>query len=456
MRTRTQNTLLSSVLCLAGATTVGLACGPNPPITGNTGGAGGTGAADWCAVSKIMQDSCDHCHGVVPTAGAPMSLVTHADLTATRNGRRVYDLVLERVRHTNAALRMPQGAPALPADQINTIQSWVTAGAPGPAAQCTGGGTGGTGGTGGKPPDPDVDADWPCNGRRVRFTAHQLGSTAKLRIPNPTIDNYICMNFDSKFEPGEVATYIRPIADDKRVIHHFILFGFGAPGGADGSHTPACVSPNIAGVQVGGWAPGGGGGIFESDVGLRLGYPYLQLQLHYNNTLYNDAADASGIELCLTKEPRPNIAGVITLGTDNVSIPPGGQNVTNGSVCRNLSKTGRPITIIGTSPHMHQIGSHFVTQHAGNPDLINIPDGKWVFDQQIQYPVLPRRVVQPNQALTTRCSYDNPSFAPVGFGTATTAEMCYNFITAYPIDEAFIRCGTGITFLFDNGPAGPL
>jgi hypothetical protein len=454
MRSKQKSSLRHAAFGLTGLTGLVLACGPNPPISTGTGGAGagGTGSADWCAVSKIMQDSCTRCHGTVPSFGAPMSLVTHADLTATRNGRRVYDLVLERVRETNVARRMPQGAPALPADQINAIQGWVNGGAPGPAAQCQGG-TGGTGGGTGRPPDPDNDADWPCNGRRVRFAAHQAFSTAKLPIPAGTRDNYVCMNFDSKFQPGEIATYIRPIADDKRVIHHFILFGQSAPGGADGSHTPACVTPNIAGVQVGGWAPGGGGGIFESDVGLRLGYPYLQLQLHYNNENVIGSSDASGIEMCLTTERRPNIAGVITLGTDNVSIPAGAQNHANGSTCMNLSKSGRPITIIGTSPHMHQIGSHFRTTHAGNPDLINVPDNTWVFDQQIQHPVLPRRVVQPNQALATTCYYDNPRPTGVSFGTATTAEMCYNFITAYPIDEAFIRCGTGITFLFDNGPA---
>jgi hypothetical protein len=438
---------------LTGLTGLVLACGPNPPITGTTGGTGGQGSADWCALSKIMEQNCTRCHGTTPTAGAPISLVTHADLTATRNGRRVYDLVLERVRSTNAATRMPQGAPALPADQINTIQAWVNGGTPGPATQCQGGGTGGTGGTGWRPPDPDNDADWPCNGRRVRFAAHEAFSTAKLPIPAGTIDNYVCMNFDSKFEPGEIATYIRPIADDKRVIHHFILFGFSGPGGADGSHTPNCFTPNVGGVQVGGWAPGGGGGIFEPDVGLRLGYPYLQLQLHYNNENVVGSSDASGIEMCLTKEPRPNIAGVITLGTDNIRIPPGVLNHASGSTCSNLSKSGRPITIVGTSPHMHQIGSHFTTTHADNPDLINIPDNAWVFDQQIQHPVLPRRVVQPNQALTTTCYYDNTGFLSVGFGAQTRDEMCYNFITAYPIDEAFIRCGTGITFLVDNGPA---
>lgn len=30
---------------------------------------------------------------------------------------------------------------------------------------------------------------------------------------------------------------------------------------------------------------------------------------------------------------------------------------------------------------------------------------------------------------------------PVGFGPATTDEMCYDFLIAYPYDRAVTRCG---------------
>jgi hypothetical protein len=235
------------------------------------------------------------------------------------------------------------------------------------------------------------------------------------------------------------------LVDDTRVIHHFILFGQAGPGGADGSISEACVTPNLFGTQVGGWAPGGGGGIFPEDVGMKLDYPYLQLQVHYNNSKYNDGADASGLEFCVTTAPKPHIAGVVTLGIDSFSIPANARNYPITGTCANVSASGRPITLIGTSPHMHVIGDSFTTTHAGHPNLIDIAPGHWAFDQQIQYPV-DRRVVMPGEALVTTCRYNNPNGYAVGFGTKTTDEMCFNFVTAYPIDETVKKCGQGITF----------
>lgn len=437
----THKTILrNSTIALVGAGALVLACGPTLPI--GTGGTGGTGSgADWCAVSAILQQNCSQCHGATPQFGAPMSLVTVADMTATIHGIKVYDDVVTRIQATDAS-RMPYNAPPLSAQQIATIKAWVAAGTPGPSGQCSGG-TGGSGGSGGTP-DPMNDADWPCNnGRKVKLTAHAAGSTARFSVPNPTVDRYVCMNFNSPFRPGETATYIRPMPDNTSVIHHFILFGQAAPGGADGSITEGCVTPNLVGTQVGGWAPGGGGGIFPDDVGMKLSYPYLQLQLHYNNNTVNNATDASGIEFCATTAPKPNVAGVVTLGIDSFSIPASAQNYPITGTCGNLSASGRPITIIGTSPHMHVIGSAFKTTHAGHPDLIDLDH--WAFDSQIQYPV-DRRVVNPGEALVTTCYYNNPHPYAVSFGTKTTDEMCFNFITAYPIDEAVNKCGQGITF----------
>jgi hypothetical protein len=448
MQSKYDTILRSSLLGLAGVGSLLIACGPPPPTTTGAGGSGGSTGAAWCDVSKILQTNCSNCHGATPQFGAPMSLVTVADLTATRNGVKVFTSVLDRIQRTDAS-RMPYNAPPLPSQDIDTIKNWVSAGTPGPIGQCSSG-TGGTGGTG-YVPDPANDADWPCpNGRKVRLTSHNAFSTAKFTVPNPTDNRYICANFNTPFRPGETATYIRPLVDDKRVIHHFILFGQATAGGADGSISEACVTPNLFGTQVGGWAPGGGGGIFPDDVGMKLDYPYLQLQVHYNNGVngspgYNDAADASGLEFCATTQPKPNVAGVVTLGVDSFSIPAGAQNYPIVGSCPNLSRTGNPITIIGTSPHMHVIGTSFTTTHAGHPNLIDILPGKWAFDSQIQYPV-DRRVVMPNEALTTTCRYNNPNPYAVNFGTKTTDEMCFNFITAYPIDETNKKCGQGITF----------
>jgi hypothetical protein len=103
-----------------------------------------------------------------------------------------------------------------------------------------------------------------------------------------------------------------------------------------------------------------------------------------------------------------------------------------------------PITIVSALPHMHIIGSSFRTEHLGHADLTNLPPGSWDFDTQKTYVLNPRRVVQPGEILRTTCTYANPGTTPVVFGAATTDEMCYNFVTAYPYAKAKQKCGPPI------------
>jgi hypothetical protein len=66
--------------------------GGNPGQGSGTGGARGTGGAGMsdggsaaglpCDVQSVLSMRCGSCHGVVPAQGAPMSLVSYADLTA--------------------------------------------------------------------------------------------------------------------------------------------------------------------------------------------------------------------------------------------------------------------------------------------------------------------------------------------------------------------------------------
>jgi hypothetical protein len=72
-------------------------------------------------------------------------------------------------------------------------------------------------------------------------------------------------------------------------------------------------------------------------------------------------------------------------------------------------------------------------------DLSNIPLGSWNFDNQIHYPIT-RREVLPGDTLRTTCYYDNPSPSSVGFGTKTSDEMCYDFITVFPYAAANKHC----------------
>src|SRR6185295_7890176 len=102
-------------------------------------------------------------------------------------------------------------------------------------------------------------------------------------------------------------------------------------------------------------------------------------------------------------------------------------------------------TIIGSSPHMHKLGSGFTTEHIRSGQRLeyvsNVATGTWRFEGQVHYPhteLSPssggRIQVLPGDSLKTTCFYSNAGPA-VGFGTKTTDEMCYDFLVAYPIDQ---------------------
>jgi dopamine beta-monooxygenase len=128
---------------------------------------------------------------------------------------------------------------------------------------------------------------------------------------------------------------------------------------------------------------------------------------------------------------RPHTAGITFLGTELIGVPAGGKAEGWGT-CLNDS-TG-PVTIIGFSPHMHEIGIHMkseVTRARGGGSEV-VFDLPFQFDYQTNYTMNPPVVLQPGDSITSTCTWQNDSFATVGFGQSTKAEMCYQFALAYP------------------------
>jgi hypothetical protein len=80
---------------------------------------------------------------------------------------------------------------------------------------------------------------------------------------------------------------------------------------------------------------------------------------------------------------------------------------------------------------MHQLGTGLKTE-------VTFGDGKqmtlgpWPFDFNSQVSYATPFILRPGDSLTTTCEYNNTTNAAVATGTSTTAEMCYNFVTAYP------------------------
>jgi hypothetical protein len=122
---------------LAGAvTTVAIACAGPPPTSipglpeekSPSQEPGESGLP--CEVDALLESSCRSCHGKIPTAHAPISLVTYEDLAAPSSvdaSLTVAERSLQRMQSETAP--MPPGA-LLPAGEVAVLADWIAAGMP--------------------------------------------------------------------------------------------------------------------------------------------------------------------------------------------------------------------------------------------------------------------------------------------------------------------------------------
>lgn len=111
---------------------------PNPNNSNNNSNNNSTTATDLpCDVAAVLQSSCTSCHSNPPIGGAPMPLLSYADLTAKALSdptKTVAEMCVSRMQNTTTP--MPPGGGASATD-VTTIQNWITAGYP--QGTCTGG-----------------------------------------------------------------------------------------------------------------------------------------------------------------------------------------------------------------------------------------------------------------------------------------------------------------------------
>ena len=467
------------------------------PGNGTTGGTSTGVASIPCAVDTVVQSNCWTCHGATPIAGAPMSLMTLAQfqsnytpLTTTQlkgQTMKLYELARIRINHEMGTAAMPQGRAMAPAD-FDTLNSWLTMGAPAGTAcgagsagggntsgagtsSGTGSGTGtgtnsggtndsgtGTGGTGGTamgtggatagdgtgPSDQcNIDpttmqplvADASKNETCYEFQVHGTsGTTDTSKFTIQPGEDYAQYYYAIPWPANTVATRFGARYDNIAVLHHWLAFAEATPAQPAGG-----VVPNVTGTTlgesaelIGGWAIGGCNTVMPDDVGIKLpDSGEIMVQWHHFNSTGSAQQDGTAVQFCTAPaSSRAHIAGLTFLGTENMSIPPGQTGTATGSCINN---SGAPITIMGFTPHMHTIGVHMtsvVTKQGGAMETVF--DQPFVFDSQDNYMLHPPYVLQPGDTITSTCTFDNTTNGTVGFGQSTTQEMCYQFTLAYP------------------------
>jgi hypothetical protein len=396
-------------------------------------GAGQTGLP--CDVSRILHNDCQSCHSAPPAFGAPMPLVTYADTQApskTNPAEPVWQRMKARLHDSSSP--MPPTGPIPPAD-LATLDAWFGAGAPASNAAC-----GGEGDAGAPPSGADP---LPCPpSEQKTFLAHGSGPGGKFHVDQNGGNEFACFTWNSPFGTPTQATAFAPVIDDKRVVHHWILYAT-ATAQPDGQFGP-CNMP-VDATFVAGWAPGGTGTVLPPDVGQNLegkGGSFI-LQLHYWNVAgYSDANDASGVAMCTTTTLRPKAAAIVTLGTVNISIPPHTADYGTTSTCTDSAAS--EIHVILTSPHMHTHGASFKTDiwRGGSSTkvdtLVDVP--KWDFNNQAAHQV--DIVLEPGDVLHTQCHYANTGDSTITFGERTENEMCYNFLLVWPVSAITSSLGT--------------
>lgn len=383
-----------------------------------------------CEVAAILSAHCGECHAAPPAFGAPMSLVEIEDFlvpSVTDPARAVAELTLERVDDTERP--MPPDNSLSDEDKA-VLTDWIDAGMPpNEGAACED-----------EPDEPDepIGPDaLPCE-PAAEFRAFADGTqTEPFAVPDVD-DLYMCFVFDSPFGDITQGTAWAPDIDDERVVHHWLLLKTDNPDYVPGTAFPCGNDVTLETQMLMGWAPGTNNFVMPEEAGLELPAPgeRVVLQIHYNNTAgYDDALDQSGVVLCTTEEPRPNLASTLWLGTTEIEVPPGERVTTTGN-CNTGVRATEPFKMLLSWPHMHEFGEAIRTEiirgGTGDPEMLtDVPE--WNFENQVYYPYEPAIDVTPGDILRTSCEFHNDTDQTVTFGEGTGDEMCFDFALVYPI-----------------------
>lgn len=413
----------------------------------------------WCDALEVLRDECQECHAEGAENPAPMPLEAYADLTAdavSDPSKKVYELVGVRIHDKQRP--MPEAPRKLSAAQLDALDAWIANGAKvGSDPTCTkassGGdgdgddqgegdgdsqgvgdgdddsdkGDGGTGSKGDSSTGSMAANEWPEDCEHFyTLRANDNGKPHTVAAKSETHPQFV---FDAPWGDDKVqALAIRPLTDNKKVIHHWILYE---------------NSGVIGGQFLTSWAPGKEGmRKFPEDIGVYMpsGSKALRLDVHYYNLGGTQSEkDQSGVELCVTRTFRKHTATTYAFSA-SATAPPGEK--TNTSTCT-VSTTNGSAYLITSSPHMHKLGvaAKFARLRSGSEMVLD--EGPFTVESQ-HVKTLDRVELKSGDRVSTSCSYENPTNSTVSFGQDTDDEMCFNFALYYPMGNLRCTGGTGL------------
>jgi hypothetical protein len=416
----------ASTLGACGGTTSSAEPGSSSGSSSSSSSSGGSSGTDGkpvvtdlpCAVQTVLEKNCQSCHAASPNFGAPMPLVTRADLLAsarTQPAKRVIDLALERTADTAKPMPPPPASRLEKAD-TDALAAWAAAGAPASSAAC-----------GATTLPPPVDTGVDCS------PDLPVKPAVAWEMPTQAGDEYVCYGVDiTRPTPTHVVGFA-PRIDNTKIVHHIVLF-------ESASTYPATPQKCDSGASLSwrmimAWAPGGKGLNMPKEAGFPLktsGATHYVVQMHYSNPQGLAAQkDTSGFDLC-TSTPRAQEADVLAFGTTSISIPPNSVNFARTCSVKIPSQLAG-LNLVAAMPHMHKLGAAMTTKltpagGGADVDLGTMP--AYSFDTQAWLPLV--ATTKTNDVIKTTCTWTNPTGDTVKYGEKTADEMCYSFTVYYP------------------------
>jgi hypothetical protein len=416
----------------------GVTQGANGAAQGDAGSGGKSGNLP-CAIKQIVSDKCLMCHKDPPDFAAPMALTNVAQFhAATKNDASKTYAQSAKARinaaSSGAGHMPPPTSPQLTSQELSSLNAWLDQGANPSSEQC-GGGTAADAGMASNTRDAGNtsgagSADAATPGGDALDCYKLLAHNGDLKTPykvGVATDQYLNFVFAAPWQGTAYAVVIRPVIDNTKVIHHWLLFQDNTPGTPSGAMAGSGAHPG--GQLLHGWAPGAEAIDLRqtgADVGIELPATTYTVEIHYNSADAN-AQDASGVEVCTAKKKPANVAALSWLGYDNTLLAGdlGGDRASWTGTCK--PSASQPIHILSVWPHMHLQGRHMkgtIMRANGSKEVLHDKD----FDFNYQSLYKKDVTLMPGESIVTECTYAKP----MSFGEATTDEMCYLFTLAYP------------------------
>ena len=153
------------------------------------------------------------------------------------------------------------------------------------------------------------------------------------------------------------------------------------------------------------------------------------VNLHVFNTSREPLSGRSGVKVKLIDASEvTHEAQVVLMGTEDLAIPARSSDHVHEGAC----EIEVPGTLFAIMPHMHQLGT-YMRVTLGDTVLHDAP---FTFDEQ-RYGETFSQPVAGGERLNVRCTYDNPTDAPVGYGDSSLEEMCYALVYRFPPSDPF-------------------